>query len=350
MKVNGRLGVLLLAMAAGLTGCVSGVFTGMTKELREHGVTAEATILKIWDTGWTVNEDPVIGMRVEVRPPDGPVFEATIAKTLISRIDLPQFQPGKVVPVRYDPTNRAVVAVDFEGQAASGGTGNPYHDSFVRAPSGAAFQPPQALNVYLGTGDSAADEVALVENGYALLGASAVEGGSDLQQAIAQGKEIGAAVVVVYGHFDVPGGSTLTVLPFQARSLDATERGQSSRSLSVDESIVPKLTASERAAFYFARMRPPILGVGLRALNDQERALLNLKAGVAVIAVTEGSPAEAAHIQRGDIIVAIDGKPTADLTGVPALLKSVAGRKVGFDLMRAGTPVSVDVQLNPAEP
>lgn len=82
------------------------------RRLREIGMPAEAEILRIWDTGVTVNDDPVIGMEVEVRPADGDPFEAVIPKTWISRLDIPQFQPGQILAVRYDPDNPTRVAVD----------------------------------------------------------------------------------------------------------------------------------------------------------------------------------------------------------------------------------------------
>jgi PDZ domain len=342
---------ILFAMTVGLTGCISGIFSGMTKELREHGVSAEATILKVWDTGWTVNDGPVIGMRVEVRPSDGPAFEATIKKTLISRIDIPQFQPGTVVPVRFDPKDRTVVAVDFGGQAAAGKSGNPYHDNFVAAPPGNTFlPPPSALRVYHGTSSNVADEVALMENGYAALGMSVVEGGSDLTQAVAQAKEIGAAVVVVYGRFDRPPGVTVSALPFSPLSLEANGPGAPATDAQTDKNIVSKLTATEQLAFYLGKAQPLIFGAGMRSLNDQEKAVLKRRDGAVIMAVIGGSPAAAAHIQRDDIIVAIDGKPVVDATDVPALLRSAAGRKVSIDLLRAGAPLSVTAQLNPVAP
>lgn len=106
----------LVAVASlGLLGCgmidnMSGV--SQAKDLQAHGIAAEATIVKIWDTGITVNGDPVIGMQVEVRPADRPAYEATIEKTLISRLDVPQFQPGKVIAVRFDPKDATKVAAD----------------------------------------------------------------------------------------------------------------------------------------------------------------------------------------------------------------------------------------------
>ncbi len=92
----------------------------MTPELRQSGVAASAQILEIWDTGWTINDDPVIGMRVRVQAPDRPDFEATIAKTTVSRIAVAQFQPGAVIPVRFDATNPSIVAVDPEGGSSKG--------------------------------------------------------------------------------------------------------------------------------------------------------------------------------------------------------------------------------------
>ncbi len=119
--------VRLLAGVAclSLVGCsafMRSVGGGMTPELRQSGVAASAQILEIWDTGWTINDDPVIGMRVRVQAPDRPDFEATIAKTTVSRVAVAQFQPGAVIPVRFDATNPSVVAVDPEGGSSKGKT------------------------------------------------------------------------------------------------------------------------------------------------------------------------------------------------------------------------------------
>lgn len=105
--------VLSCLASAGCSGMVAHFGGGVSKELQQNGVVARATIQEIWDTGWTVNDNPVIGMKVLVQPGDRPAFAATIEKTTISRIAIPQFQPGNVVPVRYDPNNPALIAVDY---------------------------------------------------------------------------------------------------------------------------------------------------------------------------------------------------------------------------------------------
>jgi hypothetical protein len=101
---------LILATGCSLIDRMSGVAD--TKSLQETGVAAEAVILRIWDTGITVNDDPVIGMDVKVYPADGEAWTATIPKSLISRLDIPRFQPSQTVQVRFDPQDRTRVGLD----------------------------------------------------------------------------------------------------------------------------------------------------------------------------------------------------------------------------------------------
>jgi hypothetical protein len=111
------LGFMLLAIFSMTSfGCsmidqMSGV--SETRRLQETGEAATARVVEIWDTGMTVNDDPVIGLRVEVSRADGSVYTATIAKSLVSRVHIPQFQPGSTVPVRIDPQDSANVVLDM---------------------------------------------------------------------------------------------------------------------------------------------------------------------------------------------------------------------------------------------
>jgi hypothetical protein len=108
--------VLILSLATTLAGCtlidrMDGV--AQARRLHAAGLEAQATVLKVWDTGITVNEDPVVGLEVEVYPKDAPSFRATILKSLVSRIDLSRFQPGQVIPVRYDAKDPKQIALDL---------------------------------------------------------------------------------------------------------------------------------------------------------------------------------------------------------------------------------------------
>jgi hypothetical protein len=96
-------------------------------ELMDKGVQAEATILKVKETGWTVNENyPLAKLTLEVRPPQGQPFTVT-TKELMNRFDIPIFQPGAVVPVLYDPKNHKKVTIGSKDEptAAPGQAGTP---------------------------------------------------------------------------------------------------------------------------------------------------------------------------------------------------------------------------------
>jgi len=82
-----------------------------SRELQKTGEAAQAKILQIWDTGMTENQNPIIGILLEVHPTNGEPYQAK-TKCMISRLDIPQFQPGAVVPVRFDPKEPTRVSVD----------------------------------------------------------------------------------------------------------------------------------------------------------------------------------------------------------------------------------------------
>jgi hypothetical protein len=108
---------LLLGAAVPLAGCFGlidqmvGVNTAC--QLKTTGVAAQAEILSIWETGISVNDEPVIGLRVRVLADDRPPFEADIKHALISFLTVPQFQPGNKVPVVFDPQNPANIGLDI---------------------------------------------------------------------------------------------------------------------------------------------------------------------------------------------------------------------------------------------
>ena len=103
------LSVLFLNSGCMIADSLSGM--SQVRELRKTGQPAKATVLRIWDSGITVNDDPVAWLEVDVHPTKGAAFRAK-TKCLISRLDVPQFQPGSSIPVRYDPADHTRVGVD----------------------------------------------------------------------------------------------------------------------------------------------------------------------------------------------------------------------------------------------
>jgi hypothetical protein len=76
----------------------------------KNGVTAEATVLKVWDTGVSINGNPQVGILLEVHPNMAAAFQAE-TKKLMSRINPYAIQQGMTVQVIYDPKNLKRVEV-----------------------------------------------------------------------------------------------------------------------------------------------------------------------------------------------------------------------------------------------
>jgi hypothetical protein len=104
---------LALAMSVMLSGCavvdkMSG--EGEAKRIRRVGQSADAEVLEIRDTGITVNDDPVVAFRLRVRPVSGTPYEVE-TRGRVGRLDVPQVQPGAVLPVAIDPLDPKKVAL-----------------------------------------------------------------------------------------------------------------------------------------------------------------------------------------------------------------------------------------------
>ncbi len=108
------LGLLILAGAVYLflvrPGAADGFDFGHTQRTIQTGTPASATILSLRDTGGRLNSNPAIEFRLEVQPPDGPVYAAT-TRAIISTVDLPRFQPGARIAVKFDPSDRSSVVI-----------------------------------------------------------------------------------------------------------------------------------------------------------------------------------------------------------------------------------------------
>ncbi len=351
----GLLLALLLPFAGLAAGCAM-FDTGMSeaRDLQRTGTPAQGEILSIGETGLTVNDDPVITLDVEVRPADRPPYQATIKRLLVSRLDIPQFQPGMIIPVRFDPKDPSRVSFDL-GPPKAARTGNPFSDNFAAQQRmvAALAPPPPTPVLYRGGADDAADTRALIENNYVPLGTSHWSGdAADPRQAAQQGQSLHASAVVLYGETLGAPDITLAPLPFHPRppGYEDGPAGRAADTAGAQATIgsLPPRPKSDHEATFWAKSQPPVLGVMDRPLNEEERARLMRNDGLVVELVIDSSPAAAAHIQPGDIFVAIDGKPILDPLAVPAFLQSIAGRKVRIDLLRGGAPHAVEVQLNPA--
>lgn len=104
-------GVALLAgtLILMITGSV---FNSMqSAALLKNGLDAKAKIINMYETGTRVNYKPLVGLELEVAPPDGNVFTAAVEKVL-SQIQLSQIEIGEMLDVKYDPQTKDVALVD----------------------------------------------------------------------------------------------------------------------------------------------------------------------------------------------------------------------------------------------
>ncbi len=77
----------------------------------QDGVSAPARVLKVWDTGVSINDNPQVGLRLEVSPRERAAFQAE-GRTLVSRLKVALVQPGTAAVVTYDPRNLKRILVD----------------------------------------------------------------------------------------------------------------------------------------------------------------------------------------------------------------------------------------------
>ena len=86
-------------------------------------------------------------------------------------------------------------------------------------------------------------------------------------------------------------------------------------------------------------------GLGLDELDPEERAFA---AGVRVRGVLPGGAAEAAGIQAGDLLVAVEGRPVRKVAeAIAALQLKRPGEALTLALLRDGEPLTLDIVLTP---
>jgi hypothetical protein len=111
--------VIVIAVLGGTFGRIFGRMATQNRLLKT-GVFASAVIKELRDTGVTVNNAPQVKLLLEVSPPTGgPYLVET--KTLISRLEIPSFQPGTELAVKIDPNNKNKIAIDRSGGASYAG-------------------------------------------------------------------------------------------------------------------------------------------------------------------------------------------------------------------------------------
>lgn len=92
------------------------LLTGAKKRaaLVKTGSQARAVITSLDQTGTFINEQPKCRIGLHVEPKDRPAFEA-VATQVVLLTQIPQFQPGQVVTVRFNPADPTEIAIEAFG-------------------------------------------------------------------------------------------------------------------------------------------------------------------------------------------------------------------------------------------
>lgn len=90
------------------------VFGGIkqTNQLIATGEAAQAKILKMWDTGTTLNDNPQVGLLLEIHAINRSPYQVE-TKCFVSRLKIPQVQTGSTVNVKIDRQDTTKVALEL---------------------------------------------------------------------------------------------------------------------------------------------------------------------------------------------------------------------------------------------
>lgn len=213
---------------------------------------------------------------------------------------------------------------------------NPFAKAFVKRELPAvALQPDQAgPKVYRGE-DQVEDYQRMLENGYDMLGYSEFLAGENVQPALLEqhAKEVHADVALVYTRHagEVPASVEIQQMREQAKKGEKPDPAQAGS----------KDTYNYYAS-YWAKLRPPLLGVHVMGpAKDSETD------GLQVIAVIQDSPAEKAGIQHGDVLKQLGDVALKSPSALTQAAQRYAGQKANVDVQRGQDVLHIPVQLNP---
>lgn len=102
------------------------------EKLLETGSRANGKIVEMWDTGVTINNQPQIGMVIEVTPQAGPPFKSEIS-LVVSRLQTAYYQVGVNCIVKYDPNDKKTVAIESLGSSLGNQDSSSISNNFLNS-------------------------------------------------------------------------------------------------------------------------------------------------------------------------------------------------------------------------
>lgn len=187
------------------------------------------------------------------------------------------------------------------------------------------------------------DNISMLESGYDMMGSTGFEAGAvPADMALQHAKVIKADTVLVYTKY----GAALTA----ASKIDTYKEAAKKNGGEIDEKDLVEDDAQYKYyASYWAKLPPPLLGVHVvklvRAADEENKQKQVLK-GLNVLAVVKGSPAEAAGIMRGDMLLKLNDIELSKAEELSKVVREHQGKSVVIAYERDGVMNSAEAKIN----
>ena len=218
------------------------------------------------------------------------------------------------------------------------GSDNPFATTYSKHSVAAASTEVLAEpRIYRGS-NKQADHQKLLEDGYGLLGYSEFDAGNVAPELLAeQAKAVHADLALVY--------INLLEMNLLEQQAPAPEKGEDSSGdqPQTGHSVPVKAPRYSYFSSYWTRLPRPVLGLHLMQELGPEEG----RAGLPVLAVVKDSPAAAAGMQKGDILLRLADVEMLSGEVLMASVQHLAGKEVELVFLRAGTELHAKVKLNP---
>lgn len=200
-----------------------------------------------------------------------------------------------------------------------------YNAEPIRALRGSDISPPGQVS----------DVRALFTEGYQPIGVAGFVGSRpDVEAAVAQGRKVGASVVVFYSRYQgTLTGTTLVSTPMTITHVG--HRGHVYTTTVYTTQQVPyAIDRFDLVAGYFARSKDYGVGLMLAPPSPEEQKAFGTDKGQVVRAVRRDSTAWQADIVPGDLVLKIDGQTVDGAPEDGSLFAPLAGRDVTLTVRR----------------
>jgi hypothetical protein len=186
------------------------------------------------------------------------------------------------------------------------------------------------------------DNISMLESGYDMMGTTGFEAGAvPSEMALQHAKAIKADTVLVYTKY----GAALT----SSSKFDTYKEAAKKNGGEIDEKdLVEEEIQYKYYASYWAKLPPPLLGVHVIKLarpTEEGEKKDELK-GLRVLAVIKGSPAEAAGILRGDMLLKLNDTDLNKPEELSKVVREHQGKSVAIAYERDGVMNTVKAQIN----